>query len=184
MTNKVYAKTKYVRMAPRKVRLVVNLIRDMNALESVELLKYVNKRASEPVRKTIESAIANAVNNYNLDKYKLHIIEARVDEAPTFKRGRAVSKGRYHKILKRNSHIIIAVGILDDINLKAKERGEQKDSPKIVNKKDMGKKKAVNQKNIKSKVSKSDKKLKKNTKKVTKKSKRMVKSNKVDKHKQ
>ncbi|MBN1331314.1 50S ribosomal protein L22 [Candidatus Dojkabacteria bacterium] len=110
MTKKyVYAKSKYVRMSAQKVRLVADMIRGENAVYASEVLEFVNKAAALPVRKTLESAIANAVNNEGMDKKELKIVEARVDDAPIFKRGRAVSKGRYHKILKRNSHIIIAV---------------------------------------------------------------------------
>jgi large subunit ribosomal protein L22 len=105
----IYAKSKYVRVAPQKVRLVADMVRGKNALYAAEMLQFVNKRAALPMRKTIESAIANAENNDNLDKKELIIAEARVDEAPMFKRGRAVSKGRYHQILKRNSHIIIGL---------------------------------------------------------------------------
>lgn len=96
-------------MSPQKVRLVVDMVRGKNALESVHLLKFVEKASALPVKKTIESAISNAVNNFELDKKKLIIVEARVDEAPTFKRWRAVSKGRAHKILKRNCHILIVL---------------------------------------------------------------------------
>lgn len=109
MNNTVYAKTKYVRMSAQKVRLVVDMVRGKNALEALVELKFVNKYAALPVIKTIESAVANAVNNDDADRKSLVIVEAFVNEAPTFKRGRAVSKGRYHKILKRNSHIIIGV---------------------------------------------------------------------------
>lgn len=105
----VYAKSKYIRMSAQKTRLVVDMIRGENALYSAEMLKFVNKAAALPVRKALESAIANAEFNHDMDKKQLVVVEARVDEAPTFKRGRAVSKGRYHQILKRNCHIIIGV---------------------------------------------------------------------------
>jgi len=108
-TIKIYATTKYVRMSAQKVRLVADMVRNTNAMYASEMLNFVSKKAALPVRKTIDSAIANAVNNFNLDKKALKVVEIRVDEAPTFKRGRAVSKGRYHQILKRNCHIIVAV---------------------------------------------------------------------------
>lgn len=106
---KVYAKSKYIKVSPQKIRLVIDMVRGENAQYASELLQFVNKAAALPVRKTIDTAIANAINNFDLNKKELKIVEARVDEAPTFKRGRAVSKGRYHQILKRNSHVIIAV---------------------------------------------------------------------------
>ncbi|MBD3280256.1 50S ribosomal protein L22 [Candidatus Dojkabacteria bacterium] len=120
--KRVYAKSKYVRMAPQKARLVVDMVRGENAVYASEMLDFVNKAAAVPVKKTIESAIANAENNEEMDKKELKIVEARVDDAPIYKRGRAVSKGRYHKILKRNSHIIIAVAGDDKkVSTKAKE---------------------------------------------------------------
>jgi len=123
----IYSTSKYVRVAPQKVRLVVAMVRGKNAIYAAEMLQFVNKKAALPVRKTIESAIANAENNYNLDKKELVIVEARVDEAPMFKRGRAVSKGRYHQILKRNSHITIGVSRSEVKEEKAVKKVEEKE---------------------------------------------------------
>ena len=128
----IYAKSKYVRMSAQKVRLVVDMVRGQNAVYASEALEFVNKAAALPVRKTIESAIANAVNNENLDKKELVIVEARVDDAPIFKRGRAVSKGRYHKILKRNSHIIIAVSGDKKAAKKSKDETKKAAGKKVV----------------------------------------------------
>lgn len=103
-------------------------IRRKNALSTSELLKFTSKRAAQLIQKVLDSAIANAVNNYGMAKKDLVIVEAYVNEAPTFKRGRAVSRGRYHQILKRNSHIII--GVSNDANAKSviakKETKQQK----------------------------------------------------------
>lgn len=96
-------------MAPRKIRLVVDMIRGMNAQEALETLKFVNKAAAKPVYKAVKAVVADAENNFDKDPETLAIVEARVDEAPTLKRGRAVSRGRYHRILKRASHIVIGV---------------------------------------------------------------------------
>lgn len=128
MENIVQAKSKYINMTPRKVRLVVDMIRGQKAEDAVVSLKYLNKSAALPVRKCLESAIANAENNNDMKKSDLYVIEARVDEAPTFKRGRAVSRGRYHRILKRNCHIIIKVGLLKGAEEKIEEKTQQKES--------------------------------------------------------
>jgi len=109
MQKIVYAKHKYNNRSPRKVRLVVNLVRGKNALESLDILKFTNKGASKDVYKVLASAIRNAVFNNEMDETSLVVAEAYVNEAPTYKRGRAVSRGRYHQILKRNCHIIIGV---------------------------------------------------------------------------
>lgn len=105
----VFAKEKYINMSPRKARLVIDLVRGRNAIKAVNDLFFVRKRAALPIRKAIESAISNAVNNFEMDKKKLVISEAFIDKAPTYKRGRAGSRGRYKKILKRNCHITIGV---------------------------------------------------------------------------
>lgn len=105
----VYARAKYIKGSAQKARLVIDLVRGKNALESMHKLDFINKRAAKPIKKTIKSAVANATHNFEMDKKRLKIVKAQVNEAPTFKRGRAGSRGRYKKILKRNCHIIIGV---------------------------------------------------------------------------
>ncbi len=105
----VYARSLYIKGSAQKARLVVDIVRGMNVLDAINKLKFVEKRASLYVRKTIESAIANAVNNYEMDKKRLFIYEIFVNDAPMLKRGRAGSRGRYNKILKRNCHIIVGL---------------------------------------------------------------------------
>lgn len=107
--NTVYAKTKYVKSSPRKTRLVVDLVRGKSVTEALDILEYTNKGVAVDVQKVVKSAMSNAMNNLGWDKKKMVISEAFVDEAPTFKRGLAVARGRYHQILKRNSHITIGV---------------------------------------------------------------------------
>jgi large subunit ribosomal protein L22 len=105
----VFAHEKYLRTSAQKARLIIALVKNQNALSASERLRFVHKKAALFVRKAVESAIANAVNNFELDKKKLYIEKAFVDDAPIFKRGRAGSRGRYKKILKRNCHITIGV---------------------------------------------------------------------------
>lgn len=105
----VYAKTKYVKSSARKTRLVLDLVRGKDPLKALDILKFTNKAVAEDVSKVVNSAIHNAVHNNSWDKKKLVISEAFVNEAPTFKRGMAVARGRYHQILKRNCHITIGV---------------------------------------------------------------------------
>jgi len=105
----VYAKARYIPGSPRKARLVVDLIRGRNAEEVLLELDFIRKRASRIVQKVIKSAVANAVNNFEMDRKNLVVVDAYVDKAPTYKRGRAGSRGRYKKILKRNSNIVVGV---------------------------------------------------------------------------
>ena len=101
----IKAEAKHIRMSPRKVRLVVNVIKSLSPQEAIEKLRFVNKRAAKPVAKVIQSAIANAKNNLKLDESSLRFKEIQVNEGPTLKRSRAISRGRSHQIMKRTSHI-------------------------------------------------------------------------------
>jgi large subunit ribosomal protein L22 len=107
----VKAHLNYLRIAPRKVRLVVDLIRGKSVQEARNILNFTVKRAALPVRKLLDSAVANAKNNFNLDEKKLYIKKIFVNEGPKLKRYRAASRGRAVEIQKKTSHITI---ILDE----------------------------------------------------------------------
>ena len=103
------ATAKYVRMSPTKVRRVVDLIRGLPASEAQAIVKFDAHAASEPVGKVLDSAIANAGHNHNLDTNNLYVSEAYVDEGPTLKRFRPRAQGRAYRIRKRTSHITVVV---------------------------------------------------------------------------
>ena len=107
MEAKAMART--VRIAPRKARLVIDLIRGKQVGEAYAILKHTPKAASPIVEKVLKSAIANAENNFNLDRDNLYVSEAYANEGPTLKRWRPRSQGRAFSILKRSSHIGIVV---------------------------------------------------------------------------
>ena len=107
--NGVSATAKYVRMAPRKDRLVVDQIRNKSVSQALELLQFAEVAAAVPVEKVLRSAVANAENNNNLRANNLYIAEAYVDEGPTLKRIRPRAKGSASRINKRTSHITIVV---------------------------------------------------------------------------
>jgi large subunit ribosomal protein L22 len=98
-----------VRIAPRKVRLVVDLIRGKQIGEAVAILRHTPKAASPVVEKVLKSAVANAEHNYELDVNNLVVSEVFVDEGPTLKRFRPRAQGRASAINKRTSHITIVV---------------------------------------------------------------------------
>ncbi|BDH63657.1 50S ribosomal protein L22 [Ureibacillus massiliensis 4400831 = CIP 108448 = CCUG 49529] len=98
-----------VRIAPRKVRLVVDLIRGKQVGEAVAILRHTPKAASPVVEKVLKSAVANAEHNYELDVNNLVVSEIFVDEGPTLKRFRPRAQGRASAINKRTSHITIVV---------------------------------------------------------------------------
>lgn len=105
MQAKATART--VRIAPRKVRLVVDLVRGKEVGEAVALLKLTNKRAAEVVEKLILSAAANAEHNYDMDVDSLIVSEIYANEGPTLKRFRPRAQGRATGINKRTSHITV-----------------------------------------------------------------------------
>jgi large subunit ribosomal protein L22 len=98
-----------VRIAPRKVRLVVDLIRGKKVGEAIAILKHTPKTASPVVEKLLKSAIANAEHNYELDPNNLVVGKVFVDEGPTLKRFRPRAQGRASAINKRTSHITIVL---------------------------------------------------------------------------
>ena len=103
------ATAKTVRIAARKVRLVVDLIRGKSIGEAISILKFTPRGASPAIEKVLMSAIANAEHNYDLDVENLVVSEAYVNEGPTMKRFRPHAKGSAAPILKRTSHITIVV---------------------------------------------------------------------------
>jgi large subunit ribosomal protein L22 len=104
------AVAKYVRIAPRKVRRVVDLVRGQYVDEAIRTLQFLPNRAAKQVRKVVVSAAANAENNFAMDKETLKITTAFVDVGPTMKRIQPRAMGRAYRILKRSSHITVVVG--------------------------------------------------------------------------
>lgn len=101
----VKAQTKHIRMSPRKLNLVAKSIKDLPLEKALEKLSFLRKRAAEPLLKTLNSAIANATNNFGLKKDNLRIKSIQILKGPTLKRWRAVSRGRAHPYEKKTSHI-------------------------------------------------------------------------------
>lgn len=107
-----YAKVKYVRMSPSKVRILLDVIRGKKALDAVAILENSTQIAREPLVKVLKSAIANAENNKGMNKDDLVVAECYVCPGPTLKRMMPRAKGRGDRILKRTCHITI---VLDEI---------------------------------------------------------------------
>jgi len=103
------AVAKQIRIAPRKARLVVDLIRGKNTTEAIAILRHTQRGASLAVEKVIKSAVANAEHNYEMDPDSLIIKEAYVDEGVTLKRFRPRAQGSASRINKRTSHITVVV---------------------------------------------------------------------------
>ncbi|GGJ50569.1 50S ribosomal protein L22 [Deinococcus roseus] len=111
MQSKAIAR--YIRIAPRKVRLVVDAIRGKSVSEAEDLLRFIPRGASDPVLKVLKSAKANAVNNFDLIEDRLFVAQTFVNEGPTLKRILPRARGRGDILKKRTSHITI---ILEERN--------------------------------------------------------------------
>ena len=107
MEAKAYAR--YIRISPRKVQIVCDLIRDRDVDTAMAILLNTPKSASEPLAKLLKSAVANAENNFSMDHDKLYVSEVYAPAGPILKRMRPASKGRGYRINKRTSHVTIAV---------------------------------------------------------------------------
>ena len=107
MEAKAIAKT--VRIAPRKARLVADLVRGKSVVDAIVILANTSKAASPLIDKVIKSAAANAINNHSMDEEKLYVKEILINEGPTMKRFRPRAKGSASPILKRTSHISVVV---------------------------------------------------------------------------
>lgn len=101
---------KQVRISPKKVSIIADLVRGKNVEDADALLKYLPKKAAGVLRKALLSAAANAEHNFGQDRRKLTITRLLVTKGPTYKRAIPVSRGRSHPILKRSSHITLELG--------------------------------------------------------------------------
>ena len=100
---------KYARISPRKVQIVLDLIRNKPANVALAIIKHTPKAACEPLEKLLKSAMANAENNHNMDVNRLYGSECFVSPGPTMKRVRPMSHGRAFRVLKRSSHVTMAL---------------------------------------------------------------------------
>ncbi|MES2122387.1 MAG: 50S ribosomal protein L22 [Chlamydiota bacterium] len=104
-----FAKTKYVRISPRKARLAAALIRGRSIEDATTQLMYCNLKAGRLLSKTLDSAVANAETQLNVQRRDLKVKEVRVDEGPTMKRSKPKNRGGSHPVMKRTSHFTIVV---------------------------------------------------------------------------
>ena len=103
------AELRHARISARKVKIVIDLIRGKKVKEAIAILKYTNKAAAPMVEKLVKSAMANAVNNHQMDETKLYISEIYANQGPTMKRIMPRAKGSANRIRKRTSHIVVVL---------------------------------------------------------------------------
>lgn len=113
-----------LRVAPRKTRQLVDVVRNKSVAEARALLEFTVKRAADPVLKLLNSAVASALHDFKLDESKLYICKITVDEGPKLKRSHPMSRGRAYPIMKRTSHI--------NLTISDTKKGEEKAAKKEV----------------------------------------------------
>lgn len=128
----VIAKLNYLRIAPRKMRLLVDLIRGKKVQEAMTLLDFSIKKGSKPLKKVLEQAIANAENNFQLKKSSLYISKITIDEGPKLKRWRARARGRAARIEKKTSHISLVLNEIKEKREAKKVKGARVEEKKKV----------------------------------------------------
>ncbi len=105
---------RYARISPRKMKIVLDLIRNQKADVAKGILMNTHKSASEYLIKLLDSAMANAENNHSMDRDKLYVAECFATAGPTLKRIQPHAQGRAFKILKRTSHVTLVLKELED----------------------------------------------------------------------
>ncbi len=111
-TKKIKVISKNLPQSALKLRLVANMVRDMNAKEAQDILRFVNKKGSMFVKKTLDSAVKAAEERFDVNPNQLKVSHISVDEAPTFKRVRFASRGRVSTINKRRSNLNLEVSLI------------------------------------------------------------------------
>jgi len=113
MSFAIRAKLRYLRMSPRKARLVTDVVRGMSVNAALDQLTHIPNAAAWPIAKLIRSAVANANENFGLEREDLFVSEIAADPGPTARRGRFGGRGRFKPILKRSCHISVALREID-----------------------------------------------------------------------
>lgn len=103
------AVAKHIRISPRKARQVVDLVRGKSVGEALNILRFMPNKAATPIYKVVESAAANAENNFDMNSDDLYVSKIFVDEGPTMKRIRPRARGMADRIRKRTSHITVVL---------------------------------------------------------------------------
>ena len=131
---KVKAELKYLRIAPRKMRLVAELIKRKKIEEAQVTLDFAIKRGAKPILKLLNSAVASAKNNFQLDPSNLYVYKITVDEGPKLKRWRPRSRGMTYSIQKKTSHVTIVLEEIVEGKKIKKKKSVTKETEKPVEK--------------------------------------------------
>jgi large subunit ribosomal protein L22 len=118
-----------IRITPKKINLIAELIRNKEVTEAMNILKYTPKKGAKILAKVLKSAVSNAETNFKQEKSHLFVKEIVVNKAFTLKRSVPISRGRMHPILKRNAHVSLTVGVLEG-KVTAKKKATKAAAPK------------------------------------------------------
>ena len=105
----IQAKLRFLPLSAQKVRLVVDMVRGKDAVDALETLRFVQKRAALPVRKLLASAVSNAEENFGISRDDLYVATIFADEAPTRRWRRFGARGRFKPIMRRTSHVTVVL---------------------------------------------------------------------------
>ena len=105
----IQAKLRFLPLSAQKVRLVIDMVRGKDAVEALETLRFVQKRAALPVRKLLASAVSNAEENFGISRDDLYVATIFADEAPTRRWRRFGARGRFKPIMRRTSHVTVVL---------------------------------------------------------------------------
>ena len=134
VVTEVKARLRFLRISPRKVRVVVNELKGKTAAEALDYLRFVRKASVAPIAKLINSAIANAKNNFEIEKENLYIKVFTVNDGPILKRYKPRAHGRSARIAKRTSHIELILGVKKGSKSVTKtDKKQPKEEVKVVN---------------------------------------------------
>ena len=118
----ITVKLKYLRVTARKAREVIDLIRGKTAVDAKVLLSFATRKSAIPILKLLNSATASAKHNFQINEENLYVSKTTVDEGPTLKRQRAMSRGKAYPIMKRSAHVTI---VLSEINSESEGKAEK-----------------------------------------------------------
>lgn len=137
-----------VRISPRKLNLIAKLVRNKEVVEALNILRFTPKKSAKLLYKVINSAVANAENNFKQERGSLFVKEVVVTKGQTLKRSVPISRGRVHPILKRNAHVHVMIGVRADAE-STKKTAAAKTDTKAEPKKTAAKKSAKDDKSTK-----------------------------------
>jgi large subunit ribosomal protein L22 len=121
-----------LRISPKKINLIAMLVRNKNAADALDILRFTPKKGAKILYKAVKSAVKNAETNFKQDINTLFVKEIVVTKGMTLKRSVPISKGRVHPILKRCAHIRVIIGVNESLKPEEKKKGKKKEAATVA----------------------------------------------------